>query len=256
MKRILCGVRPQEDKFIIDYTYNYPEDIIDVVEPQLYTTTKHNDIYYFGYKFKDDVDSNTRTNFIHSIKQIGPSALTDEEVDQFIERPLADLDKRINLYHIDCLVYPISNRSPLVSKIIRAINSTTSRDMSRCSFEFVKQTPTDISFDFDSFEADYSDHPGYAQMLDYIENILLPKIHNLDYFSIAQNVKTKYRPYITGFINFSSDEDIMKYSKLQGSNILVVDDVNTSGSTLDEILRVLNKVNVGCNIYIYTLIGK
>ena len=38
--------------------------------------------------------------------------------------------------------------------------------------------------------------------------------------------------------------------------ILRVDDINTSGSTLREPLRIINEINSNCNIYIYTLIGK
>ena len=90
----------------------------------------------------------------------------------------------------------------------------------------------------------------------YIKKQLIPKLHDLDYFSIAQNVKSKYSPYITGFLNFKNPEDIEKFSKLQGSNILVVDDINTTGSTMHEILRILGNINNDANIYVYTLIGK
>ncbi len=52
-----------------------------------------------------------------------------------------------------------------------------------------------------------------------------------------------------------SDKDIERFAKMQGSNIMVVDDINTSGATLDEILRILDGVNHGFNIFVYTLIG-
>jgi len=257
MKRLIySGVRQDKDKFYVDYTYNYPEDIIDIVEPQLYTRIDGNAVYTFGYRFKDSVDSTTRTQFIHAVKQIGDNILSDDQLHQFISRPLAYLDQIVNLYDIDCMVYPLSQRSPLVSKIIKCINDITSRDMSRSSFEFVKTAPTDINFDFDSFESDHGNEQGYTQMFEYVNNMLLPKLHRLDYFSIARDVKAKYRPYITGFIGFNDPEDIEKFSKLQGQNILVVDDINTTGSTLNEILRILGKLNHDCNIFVYTLIGK
>lgn len=257
MKRLVyAGVRKVDKGFEINYTYNYPNDIIDIVEPQLYNTIHNNNVYHFGYRFNDDVDSNDRTKFIHAIKQIGDTKLTDDQLDQFIKRPLKYLNDKINLYNIDCMVYPLSNRSPLVAKIVRAINDMTSHEMHRCSFEFVKTAPVDIGFDFESFEADYSDKAGYNQMIEYINDSLLPKLHSLDYFSIAQNVKSKYRPYITGFIDFKDQESADRFSKLQGDNILLVDDINTTGSTIHEILRKLGKINNNCNIYVFTLIGK
>lgn len=256
MKRyVSAGVRPDNDNYIIDYTYNYPEDLIFIEEPQLYQSMHDNDIYYFGYRFTDVTNSVDRTKFIHSVKQIGDSPLSDNELDQFIKRPLKYLNKYVNLSNIDCMVYPLSNRSPLVKKMIRAINDLTQHDMSRCSFELVKQAPTNIGFDFESFEADYGDAPGYQDMLKYAKKQLVPALRSLDYFSIAQNVKSKYRPYITGFLGFNNPEDVERFGKLQGANILVVDDINTTGSTLHEILRKLSKLNSNCNIYVYTLIG-
>lgn len=257
MKRLIySGVRIDKGNFYIDYTYNHPDDIVDIVEPQLYNTIRNSRIYKFGYTFNDTVDSVTRTRFIHAIKQIGDDALSDDQLDQFIKRPLAYLDADINLQDIDCMVYPLSNRSPLVSKMIRAINDMTSRKMHKCNFEFVKQAPTNISFDFETFQSDYEDNSGYRDMLKYVKRQLIPAIHKLDYFSIAQNVKAKYRPYITGFIDFKNASDIEQFSRLKGSNILVIDDINTIGSTLYEILRKLDSINNDCNIYVYTLLGK
>lgn len=256
MKRyVRAGVRPDNDSYIIDYTYNYPDDLIYIEEPQLYQSVHDTDIYYFGYRFTEQADSVARTDFIRSVKQLGDGSLTDTQLDQFIKRPLKHLDKYVRLSDIDCMVYPLSNRSPLVKKMIRAINDMTQHDMSRCSFEMVKQAPVDIGFDFESFESDHADDAGYSDMLKYVKKQLMPAIQKLDYFSIAQNVKSKYRPYITGYLNFKNSEDIERFSKLQGANILVVDDINTTGSTLHEILRKLSKLNSDCNIYVYTLIG-
>ena len=255
-KYIQAGVRRSDKGFIIDYTYNAPGDLIYIENPQLYQSVHNNNIYYFGYRFNEDVASTDRTEFIHSVKQIGDNALTDDQLEQFIKRPLKYLDQQVNLYDIDCIVYPRSNRSPLVSKMLRCINDMTSHETNRCSFELVKQVPTNIGFDFDAFEMDHGDEPGYQNMVKHVKEVLLPKLHQLDYFSIAQSVKSKYRHYITGFLDFENPEDIEKFAKLQGANILVVDDINTTGSTLHEILRILGKINNKANIYVYTLLGK
>lgn len=199
MKKVIySGARIDKDHICIDYTYNHPDDIVDVIEPQMYSRIKGNAIYYFGYKFNDNASALDRAKFINAIKQLDDKGLTDDELEQFIARPLAELNEIINLYDIDCLVYPLSNRSPLVSKIIKCINSMTSHEMARCSFEFVKSAPSSLVF----------------------------------------------------------DKDIEKLSKLQGPNILVVDDINTTGSTLNEILRKIGQINKNCNIYIFTLIGR
>lgn len=250
------GVRVENNRYYFDYTYNAPDDIIDIVEPQIYATVHNNNIYRFGYRFNDSASSSDRTKFIHAIKQIGDNPLSDDQLEQFIKRPLKYLNDEVNLYKIDCLVYPLSQRSPLVSKMIKCINDMTSHDMQSSSFELVKKAPTQIDFDFSAFERDYESKQGYQSMLKHVNETLLPKLRSLDYFSIAQNVRSKYRPYITGFIDFDTEEDVRRFSKLQGDNILIVDDINTTGSTLNEILRKLGQLNTDCNFFVYTLIGK
>lgn len=253
---IRSGVRNTDGQYIIDYNYNLPDDIITMYSPQLYRAIHGNYEYWFGYKFNADTSSKQRSEFIAYLKGLTEPKISDIELTRFIERPLSALNSAINLYKIDCLVYPLSGRSELVRKIVNVVNRRTSHDMNRVSFELVKSAPKDIEFDYDSFEADYSDDFNtYNQMKQYVDNVLLPKIHQLDYFSLAQSVKPKYRGYIKQYLSLS-DTAADKLAKLQGSNILIIDDINTSGSTLDEILRVVNAVNDSCNIFIYTLIGK
>lgn len=250
------GVRYNNGDFVFDYTYNMPDDIIDIVPPQLYRTTINNKVYWFGYKFKDKVTSKQRTEFIEYIKGTGKKKISDSELRKFIELPLGELDKKINIYTLDCLVCPGSKRSDLVKKMITSINGYTSHETNRCTFELVKSVPTKIEFDWKMFENDTkNDKNKHNQMLNHINNVIMPAIKNLDYFSLATNVKTKYRKYIKNYLNFSP-EDLERFSELQADTILVIDDINTTGSTLEEILRILNKINNNCKIFIYTLIGK
>lgn len=250
------GVRPKDETdFEFDYTYDYPEDIIHLTSKSVYYSEFKSHLYWFGYVFNEDVSSSERTKFIHYLKGIGESKISDFDLQKFIEIPLNDLHRKANMYSMDCFVYPVSGRSNLVQRMIEVIGEYSSRDMKRCSFELVKSAPSDIEFDWEYFESEVP--PGtnrYAQMSKYVNDVVMPAIHELDYFSLAKNVKPKYRKYIKDFLNFS-DKDIEKLSKLKGQKILVVDDINTSGSTLNEILRILQKINPGCDIYIYTLIG-
>lgn len=257
MKRyILSGVRPADNSFAFDYHVNLPNDIIELVSPQLYSSEHNNQTYWFGYQFKDGISSKVRSDFIHYIKGLNGEKPSEHELTQFLIRPMAELDKQINLQHIDCIVYPLSGRSELVRKLVSTVNRCTSHNTRRINFELVKSCPTDISFDWESFESENSDRLGYAQMCGYVKTQLIPKIHKLDYFSIAKNVKPKYRKYIKNFLTFADEKLADKFSALSDNmSILVIDDINTSGSTLDEILRILNDINNHCKIFIYTLIG-
>ena len=256
MKRVITGgVSYQNGSYKFDYTYNYPTDILHLFHRKVYQTAFKGSVYYFGYEFNKDTSSKERTKFIHYIKGLGDTKPSKHELTQFIENPLVALNSKFNLDNIDCFVYPISERSNLVQTIVDTINGYASRDAHKASYTLVKSAPTDIEFDWEAFDADFEqDSNQYKQIKKYIEETMLPAIKNLDYFSIAKNVKPKYRKYIKNILNMS-EEDILKFSRLKGSKILIVDDINTSGSTLNEILRVLRKINNECEIFIFTLIG-
>lgn len=257
-RRIIAGVRPKSDRFEFDYTLDLDDDIIKLSGPILYRTEFMNKTYRFGYKFTDTSSSKDRSEFIHFIKGLTKPKISNHELTQFIERPLGELDKELGMSHIDCIIHPTSNRSDLVSEMIRCVNDYMLRGIHRCKYDVVsiyKNAPSDIEFDWELFDSE--NEPGtykYNQMKDYVEEVLMPKIKSLDYFSTAQSVKPKYRRYITNYLAISED-DAKKIQSFQGSNILIIDDINTSGSTLHEIVRTVNRFNRNSNIFIYTLIG-
>ena len=255
--KIFSGVRLDSNgKYVFDYYSNSDSDLINIQDPRLYESIFGNKVYRFGWQFTDIATSKDRTLFINFLKGIGDYKISEDELVKFISRPLASLDASVNLYDIDFFIYPLSKRSKLVSDIVKVINRCTSRDMEKMSFELVKSIPNDVEFDWNSFIADIGDDNNrLSQMTEYVKNELMPKIHTLDYFSLVKSVKPEYRSYITNYLRFSS-EDADKIASLENKTMLIVDDMNTSGSTLDEILRIIGKLNNKCIIYIYTLPSK
>ena len=71
-------------------------------------------------------------------------------------------------------------------------------------------------------------------------------IRELGNFSQRDTIKTA--------IEDERSKEVIK--SIQSGKILIVDDINTSGSTLNEIIRIIRKINNQCEIYIFTLIGK
>ena len=250
------GISVEDGNFQFDFDNDAPGDIIKLASYRLNSSAFKNNVYWFGYQFEASATSRERTAFINKLKGIGGESFPASVLRRFIELPMNALSNKISSYKISNFVYPLSGRSNLVTKMIRIIHEWLSRDIKSSSFELVKQAPVNIKFDWLSFRDDYASNPNYEQMIKHVKENILPAIQELDYFSLAQNVKPKYRPYITNYLGFPDLSKLEKYASLKGQNILVVDDINTSGSTLNEILRILNEVNENCNIYIYTLIGK
>lgn len=247
------GIPIEECEF--DLT-NLPLDIVKIGAYRLKNSMFKNHLYWYGYEFQEQLDSQTRTAFINRLKGINGESLPAPLLRKIIELPMNALSSKISSYKITNFIYPLSGRSKLVTQMIRVIGEWLSRDIKSCAFELVKTAPINIEFDWEQFKRDFGSEPAYEQQLQHVENQILPFIRELDYFSLAHSVKPKYRPYIKNFLDFSDLSMVEEYAALKGQKLLVVDDINTSGSTLNEILRILNKVNANCNIFIYTLLGR
>lgn len=255
LKKINEGVRQFGDSFIIDYTADKHKDIVKLIFPQLYKIEILGNIYWFGYKFVDDVPSNIRAKFTRWIKGLEEDKPTESELRQFIERPIATLNKEIPLSSFTGIIYPRSGRSHLVSKIVDIVGGFLQHDLPSMSYELIKNLPKEVDFDWNSFARNVLDPMSYRDSKKYIETTLLPKIQTNNYFSIGE-VPPKYRQYIKNYLHFSTLESKQIFTAIENGTILIIDDIDTTKSTLKEMLRIVNKVNPKCKIYIFTLIGK
>lgn len=137
----------------------------------------------------------------------------------------------------------------------------------------MKQSATDnmkLSDDSEDYIFDYRYHPPEDLIHIYNRKIYISEIKGVvSYFGYEFNEDTSSRQrtdflhYLNGIgnnrirdyqlVKSAPVDSAFNLDKLKGNKILIVDDMNTSGSTLDEIVRILGTVNNNCEIYIYTL---
>lgn len=256
--KLVEGIRKEDNKYIIDMVSDEADDIIHITTDDIFISKFKDNIYYFGYKFNDQISRKERTAFINWLKSITIKDI-NPDIESFIIKPLKALYKQLELDTIDLMISPRSNTSELVKIIKYVLGTILPHSTIKSSIELIKNLPVDINFDWNLFNNNYEGIVGdeqYKQIYNYIENELMPKIHSLEYFSIAKNVKPKYRQYIQNYLKFESEDSEQIFRSIKSGNILIIDDINTTGSTLNEILKIINVLNSKCTIYIFTLIGK
>jgi len=262
-----------KDIFEFNFTSNSEECIIEFVdlplEPVLLDDVEGmSNVYYFGYEFlnNDNASSKIRTKFLHELR-FNNNFTTQENKELFIKTALSKLKKslEITINDIGIIIYPRS-RSSLNEYILKLFYSITNSKSK--SFEVIKSLPEQIKFNWEDFkinelESIINGRPRYTEIQknQQIEKInqLLEEIHTLDYFSIAENVRTnKYKSFFSNYFYFDSPELQKHFNEMKnnGDKILILDDVSTTGATLKEIIKIIRFFNKTSDIILFTLIGK
>ena len=250
------------DTFIFDFENDNESDIIKLSKVG-YKVSAFGRCLYYGYEFTDNTSSLKRAAFIHSIK-FPDGKISDSDKNKFIINAINSLDKDISLPSYDLIVYPES-LSELNRDMLRYLNRLAQPKV--VNLELIKELPSKIEFDYDRFDIEflqaklpdgrsrYTDKQK-EEVLNNIHN-MMDAIHKLDYFSIARNVKkSKYRQVIKNFYKFKNNKDKRLYETIINSNVLVIDDISTSGTTISFILKCLRSINDTNKIVIFSLIGK
>ena len=258
------GVRfdNEEQRFMFDFEHDGAEDIVSLTGDG-YQVEAFGKCFYYGYEFSEQTDGALRTAFIKYVK-FSPSLQDKPDLTQFIQKAINNLSHKVNLYDYDLVVMPESTSrvNQYMLRYIYRFAQPTLRKM-----ELIKQLPSKISFDMDGFQEAYLDdvlengRPRYteAQKAEVRQSIeqMLDLIHQKDYFTIARDVKkSRFRPYMQEFLRFASKADEELCRTIREQNVLVIDDVTTSGSTLNEVLRTLRILNDDNQITIFSLIGR
>lgn len=252
----------ESDTFNFDFENDNETDIIQLKKVG-YKVSAFNHCYYYAYQFTENVDSASRTAFIQSIK-FPDERMSEKDKRTFIVNAINRLDSDISLPSYKLIVYPES-MSELNRDMLGYLNRFASPEI--VNMELVKSLPSKIEFDYKRFSVEVleSKLPNgkfrytEKQKKDVLLNIqkMMDDIHTLDYFSIAKNVKkNKYRQFIKNYYTFINEEDKKIYEMILSSNVLIVDDIVTSGTTLSHLLNCLRSVNDTNNIVIFSLIGK
>jgi orotate phosphoribosyltransferase-like protein len=94
-------------------------------------------------------------------------------------------------------------------------------------------------------------------VLRYIYRFAQPTLHKMQLVkALSQNISFDMDAYEKQILKFADKEDERLCASIRDQNVLIIDDVTTSGSTLNEMLRTLRILNEGNNIVVFSLIGR
>lgn len=276
MKRIAiyCGISGKQNNnrynFTVDFNSNTAEDAIQFIEPYFTAAEFDDNTYWFGYRFNGKLEKDYRDACIQYLKNVqeepeltednefdyveySTDSISEYDLDKMIRRSLKNIN--LNAQNIDTVVYPNSNSNKLVRCICRSVKRYASNSDSLKMIQVLKSDPSEITIDIDKVLHDVESGELVTPHFNITETYLtdmLDKIHTADDFSLRRDIHpVKLRKYVFDFLTIKDTSDGLS----DASNILIVDDFMTSGTTVRELIRIIRQYNQECNICIFTLLG-
>lgn len=252
------GLKFVAPSFVFDFEHDEKNDVIEL-NGSLKSSKIFENTYFFQYEFGNDVSSKTRSDFIHALK-FDQDLLGKENINKFINKALVNLNKAINLSTVDIILYPQSS-SLLTKNIVDKIDYFTDADK-YIKIELAKKQISEINFNWSKFEK-YCELKNISsntkEIMTRKMNKMLDNIQSLDYFSIAKNIKDqKYKRFLKNIYKFYDSNSIKLLQMIKDKKILIVDDIYTSGITIEQIIKAYQMLDPDdSNVIIaFTLIGK
>jgi len=226
----------------VDFKSDTSDDIFHLVNTKTKHSTFNHFTYYYGYKVENSKKKNKE---YHALLNYLKEHSEDEVVKQLIDKSVSSFYEQVS--DIDCIICMESHSN------INSYITTTLSDNYKCSVVPVnKNDPSLIKFNWDKFNKSFTkDAHYYNKMVNYINN-LMKIINSSSNFSLTKQVLPRYRKYIENFLTIL-DTDLAFI--LSCKNILIVDDIISTGSTVSEILNVLNNIGYVNNVYIFSLVN-
>lgn len=255
MENIYAGVYIQNSRPVFNWSGDTPDlDILKLSKPR-YGTALVSDIpVIYGYEFEHSANGRDKKIFRDFIKA---NALISEDVQQFVEYGILHLDYIFPLKDLGYAVHPQSRTGhdliELMSNWIMEYSQATMSD-----FELIKEAYQNVTFDADKARAalrkrnipEREINESISEVLRRFE--VLKQTDKL--FEIKMFVPREIRAGFLNYLKFATDDERIAYEALQGVDVLVYDDLATSGATLREMNRYLNAINPNNRLHSFVLL--
>jgi hypothetical protein len=224
------GIRYGEENYNIDLEKSLIDDLIRFSDKISFNKDAYGNIVMVGIPI---TKSEFRSKFINDLKKGGNINSNDMSI--IIDKVVKNLTEYIDINDYDYIVSPKSS-SDLTKTFIEKLN-TLSNKPTFVNDMFIKNDVDDIWLDIETAQKELSGKYFKKLIKDF------DKAKGMEGQPIKLQPLTNFqRKYVKNMLKINSDYDNVVLSMLD-KKILVIDDILTSGKTLDEIKTLLSNLN-------------
>lgn len=195
------------------------------------------------YLYQAAGSDGTTTQLLKALKGQGELKVKEAELRSFIDRTAAWLKRFFAVHQIDTVIYPQSS-SPFLASFVDALQ-TKHPKLKIVKDAFVKREAHDIDNELDSF-IDH-EHPEFEKLgaknaADLKKSVKRElekaKAEGKPATISAKNIFKGHAKFVHNFMTY-----VGNLNEVTGKNVLIIDDVLSSGTTFNDMVKQLKKLS-------------
>lgn len=229
---IIEGIKYNKDTDSFDFSWkeDSPEDLINLKlqrHNKLLSKKDGNKIYY-AYKFNKSVEGQNSV-LRKSIKYLDDK-VNKKDVELMVSKAVVNFNSIVPLSSFDIIVTP-SSTSKVLDLIKNFIHAKAGSNTLVASDLFVKNSVDNIQLDQDKLDKVPEDKR--KQIVQILNKIFSKEDYKL------RSIPPRYRKFILNFIKYNTEVEKRIINGIVNGKILVVDDILTEGTTIKNMIKLL-----------------
>lgn len=258
-KRVYGGLSFNEnEKPIFDwYSDDSKKDVVRLTKESSGSFDEDDVRYIYGYQYNPNASPESKKLFRKFIKTISYDDFIEDNVDDFVDYGVLQIEHYEKFDNFGALVHiEPSKPNSLVDRIGDYI-----ADYTRClytDFTLIKRMCKDVKLDIPKIEQILIDN-GYTQAkinktIKNVQKMYDGLVREKKTFTMKKFLPRIIRDSFEDFLIFKNDEDRKLYESLQGVDVLIYDDLLTSGATVKEVIRCLKSIHDENRLTVFVLV--
>jgi phosphoribosylpyrophosphate synthetase len=249
MRLLIEGIRynTESDSFDFDWSKDAPGDLMDLKLKsynKIFSTKAGNKVYY-AYKINKD-KKQLKNTLRDSIKYLD-TKVNSEDINLMIAKAVASFNQIDPLSSYDLIVTPRST-SPVLELLKNALSAKAGSNTLVSSDMFVKNSIENITYNEEKLNKQTPENR------DRIVKALNKVFEKGDWK--LRSTQPGHRRFILNFLSFNSAADKRLFNAILGGKVLIVDDILTEGTTLQNMINLLKSRGANETIGFVLLTGK
>jgi hypothetical protein len=240
-KVIVEGIQIKDNQYVVDYDKDYSEDLIRFSDNINFTKNNDGDTVMIGFPIEK---FNTKSKLVNDLKNMRNM---DSNVISFIMSKIANnLNNQVDINSFDYVISPKSS-SPLLKTFLDELKNKSDKPI-YVNDMFLKNDVENIWLDLDTAKNELSNK--------YFNKLIkaFDKTKNVEGRPLKLQPLTKFqRKYIRDLLIVNPNHENMLTDMLF-KKVLIVDDIITTGKTLNDIKTLLSKLNIN-GVTLFSMFG-